>query len=117
MIGFVFSYFIWHYTTSIKEFFGLCRNILWFVYHFFSIDVLSKTLLSPWQRLDEEHHRGEGIQGFFEVFVLNTIMRIVGFLVRSCVIVVGFGCMLAVIVIETTVFAVWIFFSLLLVYY
>jgi hypothetical protein len=108
MIGLVFSYFIWHYTTALKELFGLCRNFLWFVCHFFSINVLGKTLFSPWQRMDEPYKKGFSISAFFETFIVNTLMRIVGFFIRALVILAGIAVWLVVLALEIVFFAAWI---------
>ncbi len=114
MLGFVFSYFIWHYSTSLKELFGICRDFLWFVYHFFSIDVLSKTLFSPWQRMDEQYQRGAGMSAFFESFIVTTLMRIVGFLIRSFVIIIGFMMLALVFAIEIVFFFCWMLMPLII---
>ncbi|MES2059680.1 MAG: hypothetical protein V4438_01480 [Patescibacteria group bacterium] len=108
MLALNFSYFYWHYTEALKELIQICRNFLWFVYHFFSMDVLSKTLLSPWQRLDEPYKKGSGIEGFFETFVVNTLMRILGFFIRSFVILMGAIVWLFVLMLEIAAFALWL---------
>lgn len=87
----VFPYYLaWHYTRAILDFFDLWKNFLWFVFQFFSIPLLLKTLFAPFKRLKE---KGSGdvtdLEGFLEALVVNTIMRLVGFIFRSVVIVFG----------------------------
>lgn len=115
MIGLIFSYFTWHYSVALKELFGICKNFLWFVYHFFSIGVLGKTLFSPWQRMDEGYKKGFRIEAFFEVFIVNTIMRLLGFFVRGFVILIGCVVWLATLAMEIVVFVSWLFMPFIIV--
>jgi hypothetical protein len=108
MISLIGSYFIWHYSKAIADLFGVASNYIWFVWHFFSISTLSKTLFSPWERMGEDHKRGEGVEGFFETFIVNTIMRLVGFVMRSCIIITGLITLVVVISISIFIFCFWI---------
>ena len=114
MFGFAFSYFIWHYTRALAELFVISRDFLWFVYHFFSISILSRSLLSPWQRLDERYKKGFRIGATLETFILNTLMRIVGFLIRSFVILVGLATLALVFVVEIAFFLSWILLPIII---
>lgn len=108
MFSFIGSYVVWHFT---KGFFSLAvhsKNFLWFLYHFFSIDILFSTLFSPWKREGEGYKKGFSIENFFEVFAVNTLMRIVGFFIRAATIVVGFLCMLASSVASIFLLLLWI---------
>ncbi|MES2409443.1 MAG: hypothetical protein V4509_04060 [Patescibacteria group bacterium] len=107
MFRLILSYFIWHYTEAFKEIYILFRNFLEFIYHFFSIKVLSKTLFSPWRKLNETYKKGWSLNAFFETFVVNFIMRIVGFFVRLSIITAGIVCLLIMIVTEIFIFALW----------
>lgn len=115
MLGLCFSYFFWHYTRALAELLGICRNLLWFVYHFFSLGVLGKTLFSPWQKLDEPYKKGFRPSAFFETFVINIVMRIVGFLVRSFVIIFGATIWLIVLIAEAVFFLSWLLLPLVIV--
>ena len=100
----MFNYIIWHYTTAIKDIFLICRDFLWFLYNYFSISLLLRTLFSPWKRLGEEK-RGS----FDPVFLfIDLLMRIFGFIMRSIVIV--FGILICVLFIFMTPFfvAIWL---------
>ncbi len=79
-------YFSWHYTTALVDLQRVWRNFLSFTYHFFSIPVLFRTLFAPWQRVQDGYGPGHKIM---ETFVFNTIMRGIGFVVRTCVIIFG----------------------------
>ncbi len=109
MFRLILSYFIWHYTQAFKDIFYLFKNFAWFVYHFFSIKVLSKTLFSPWRKLNESYEKGWNFSAFFETFTVNFIMRIVGFLIRLFIILAGVICLIIVSITGAVVFVVWVF--------
>lgn len=82
------QYFKWHYQEALKNIFELWKDFSWFVLRFFSINKLLRTLISPFKRL-KENPDGPGLQSFFESLIVNTIMRVVGFLLRSTIIIIG----------------------------
>ncbi len=87
ILSLISHYLHWHYTRAFVEIFGLWKNTLWFCKEFFSFEVLIKTFFQPWKRLKEEG--GGGIAGFFEGFVVTTIMRVIGMIMRLFVLIVG----------------------------
>lgn len=101
-------YIAWHYTLAFADIWRISGNYLWFVRNFFSLGLLARTLFSPWKRLTERHGRGTG-ESWFGAVIINTIMRLVGFLARSFTILVGFAALLA------TVFAIAVFVLLWLI--
>ena len=82
-------YILWHYTRAPLNFLGVWMNMLWFIGHFFSMPILLKTLFQPIQRLSERYEGGLDLKRFGEVLVVNTLMRILGFLMRSFFITLG----------------------------
>jgi hypothetical protein len=88
MFSLVPEYFYWHYrygSKDVRVFFG---NIIWFLWNFFSVGLLLRTLFVPWQRLDEHGQKGN-IQSYFEAFVITTMMRFVGAFIRIIFIILG----------------------------
>jgi len=82
-------YFAWHYGRAFGDLFRLWRNLLWFAFHFFSIGSSARTLFSPWRRLGENRSKGFNPGVFFESLIVNTIMRIVGAVMRLSTIFIG----------------------------
>ena len=80
---------IWYYSAGLGTLLGALMNLHWFLYHYFSIPVLLKTFFAPFRRIREYRVRGFDPKDIFEVLVVNTLMRLVGVLVRSVVIVIG----------------------------
>ncbi|MCK5060047.1 MAG: hypothetical protein KAR00_02805 [Candidatus Pacebacteria bacterium] len=107
-VTFIPHYLVWHYTRAIKDFFKVFRNFIWFFYHFFSIPVLARTLFSPFRRMGEQYKEGLDIEAFFETFVVNTLMRIVGVVARIFVIGAGIVTIVLAVVLGIALFGVWI---------
>lgn len=83
---------------KIKQGFIIWKNLLWFFAQFFSLVLLSKTLFQPFKRLRDES------------FIVNVIMRVAGFLLRSFVIILGIIIEIIVILIFPFVLLLSIFF-------
>ncbi|OGF52482.1 hypothetical protein A3I27_00920 [Candidatus Giovannonibacteria bacterium RIFCSPLOWO2_02_FULL_43_11b] len=109
-----FEYIFWHYSRAISEMIGIFGNLVWFFYHFFSIGILSKTLISPIWRL-EERYSGSGFspQALFESLVVNIISRIVGVLLRSALIISGILSELFLAILFIISFISWLIFPVL----
>jgi hypothetical protein len=99
------TYLVWHYTLAISDLRRLAKNILWFIFNFFSIDILLGTLLSPWKRLskDVDPH-----SSFFSNLVINTTMRFVGLFIRGATIIFGTLSLLAALTAFAAGFLVWL---------
>ncbi len=71
------------------EFLVLARSLIKFVFDFFSVSILLRSYFAPWRRLHEEYQKQRPLGEWFEVFVLNMLMRTVGIFMRTIMIVVG----------------------------
>lgn len=78
-----FEYLAWHFSEGVHEYLTAWRNMHWFLYHFFSVSVLLKTLFQPFHRMQETYSRGFDPGLMLETFIVNTMMRIIGFFIRS----------------------------------
>jgi hypothetical protein len=83
------DYFRWHYGRAFGELFHVWLNFLWFVIHFFSLPQLGRSLFSPWKRMTEERKKGFDFESIAAYIVINLLSRVVGFIMRGSVILVG----------------------------
>ena len=107
------QYISWHYSQAFRDIKSIWKNILLFLYHFFSIPVLLKTLFSPWQRVHDSYGGGGG--SFLETIIFNTIMRAVGFFVRLSFILIGCTSIVFVAVFGLAFYIAWLFLPLILI--
>lgn len=109
------QYAIWHYTEAIRELFLIWRNIIWFFWNLFSIPVLLGSLFSPFHRIQENVKKGgldlEAIGG---AIVVNLIMRLVGFFLRTLVIVIGIFCITVSAITAVASILVWVLMPLVI---
>jgi len=82
-------YFSWHYSQGILDYFRVWKNLIWFLWNFFSIKVLFKTFFTPFQRLKETYSGGLDLENFATSIIITTLMRIVGMFARTVIIILG----------------------------
>ncbi len=100
------SYFFWHYTTAWSDLLRLYTNAVWFFWHFFSIRILSGTLLAPWHRLREASSKDTA--GFLGSLIINLILRLIGFIARTVTILSGFFTLTLFSLFSLVFFALWL---------
>lgn len=84
------NFFVWYYTTGLLGILRIALNAIRYTVHRFNIFELLFTLVSPWKR-DVSFHAWTGFHPvlFFHSLFNNLIVRFIGMLVRSVVIVIG----------------------------
>jgi hypothetical protein len=85
----IFSYLKWHYSQSLKDAVSIWWNFLAFFYHFFSIGILTRTFFKPWRRMKEYYGEGLEIGKLLESFIVNSVLRGVGIVLRTVIILIG----------------------------
>jgi len=100
-------YILWHYTKAWSDLFRTIGNYFWFISNFFSINLLLRTLFSPWRRLSVSGGRG-GEESFFGALIINTIMRFVGFFARIIIIVFGVIALIITVVLSLLAILIWL---------
>ena len=84
-----FSYIRWHYSEAFTQIFRIWGSYLWFIGHFFGVAKLFKTLLQPWKRLHEKKGSIIQFQEFAASLTVNILMRLVGLVARTVVIIIS----------------------------
>lgn len=109
------QFVIWYYTAALFNFIKISRDFIWFLYHFFSIPILVPTLFSKWKRIGDVRTRKFDIADFLSVFIVNFIMRIVGFFIRSTVVIVGVISLILTVAVEVVFFIAWLFLPIIII--
>jgi hypothetical protein len=116
IILFLWEYLAWHYGKALSEIFDLFRTYLKFVYHFFSLSLMVRTWVSPLLRRREERPADlTDIEALAMALVGNLILRIVGFILRTFVLVIGIIAELCVIIFFAFFFVAWILLPVIIV--
>lgn len=102
---FPITYLLWHYVYAWADILRLYWNFSWFLWNFFSIPLLLGTLFSPWKRLHEV--KTKATAGALGSFIINTILRFVGFIARLATIVVGLAALTMLLVLAVAFIVLW----------
>lgn len=113
---FIPYYAHWHYTRGALDLISNLKNIVRFVFGFFSISILLRTIFTPWERMGESYKKGFDLESWMETFVLNTLMRFVGFVIRFITIILGLLVFAVSIILSLIIFISWILMPFLLLF-
>jgi len=110
MLTLAAQYLSWHYSRSLSDYLGVLRNVLWFLFNFFSIPSLLHTLFVPFHRLTDnvQPKHALDVQAIGERILVNSLMRFVGFVMRSFLILTGIITLCAAVLFGGLFFVVWI---------
>ncbi|MDO8590254.1 MAG: hypothetical protein Q7R69_03205 [bacterium] len=106
----------WHYTDGLKDLLHNWKNLILFVRHFFSLGLLFRTWFAPFGRLDEEYQKGLNPEVFFETLVVNTLMRMVGFVLKTFVMTAGLLVLLLLVIAGPVAFVLWALVPLIILF-
>jgi hypothetical protein len=110
------NYFLWHYSKALFDLLNLWKNLLIFFYEFFSIPTLLSTLFSPWHRMNDQYSGQLTFDATVGTFIVNTLMRIVGALVRGVFVVLGLICIFISVALGAIAFIAWLFLPALIIF-
>ena len=104
----IFGYIKWHYGKALFSTFKLWKNLLLFLVQFFSLKSLFTNFFTPWKRLTDNYPAkfdldSETLQKYFSTFIVNTIMRFFGMILRTFAITIGlFLCIIFILILPLT---------------
>ncbi|MBI3442301.1 MAG: hypothetical protein HY007_00835 [Candidatus Sungbacteria bacterium] len=109
------EYFIWHYGKSIRDFFAVWGNLLWFGYHFFSIGLLARTFFTPYRRFHQQYDwRNLKLETLGQDMLLNLFMRMLGMALRLCILAAGLIFESVILAGGIACFAIWLLLPILI---
>lgn len=107
-------YILWHYTEGVRAAFQLALNFIRFIFNFFSLPLLVKTFFSPFRRMSEQYAKGLAPEQWFETLIVNTLMRIVGMVMRTVLILAGLIALLLTILFCLAFILIWVFLPMII---
>ncbi|MCC7004901.1 hypothetical protein IT397_03225, partial [Candidatus Nomurabacteria bacterium] len=108
-------YFKWHYGRAFIDIYSVSENFIWFLYNFFSIELLLQTFFTPWKRMKERYKGGLRIGNFLATLFINTLMRIIGMLMRTFVIIFGIASIILFVLLTLAFYIFWIILPIFLI--
>ena len=109
-------YLRWHYSTAFLDIFRIDGDIFWFLWHFFSVPDTFRTFFSPWQRMSEQYQKGLDIEEFASTFITNILMRIVGVIMRTILLLFALIGFFATFIVLFVGFFVWLLMPFILIF-
>lgn len=110
-------YLIWHYTEALVDWWRIVGNFVWFFFHMFSIGLLLRTLFSPFKRMREERKKGSlAFEDWGGAIIINLLMRLIGSLVRTIIIIAGIIFIIFTILIGAAAFLLWLILPALVIF-
>lgn len=109
-------YLSWHYSQGLLDYFKVWKNLVWFLWNFFSIKILFKTFFTPFERLKETYSGGLDLEGFAASILVTTLMRLVGMVIRSVIIILGLVSLTIFIIGGLLGIVVWLFLPFIILW-
>jgi len=116
MLTLTYQYVRWHYTQGVVDLVNNVINFLWFVYNFFSIPLLLRTMFVPFHRLEEQAMKGLHLEQWAQAMLVTTLMRFVGALLRTFLILIALVFLALVFAGGFALLIVWIAMPLVLIF-
>jgi hypothetical protein len=89
LFSLAYYYIGWHYSRAVVDMAGIVLNFRWFFHQFFGVERHLATFFVPFQRLQERSHNPLDFEDMASAFIVTTLMRIVGMVLRAVMIVLG----------------------------
>lgn len=104
----IFGYLKWHYGKALCSLTNIWKNFLFFVFEFFSIKPLFKNFFDPWKRMADSYPPHFDLKKYFYTFMTNLIVRIVGIILRSVLILIGLTCYVLLALLYPVALVTWL---------
>lgn len=108
------QYVAWHYQYGLPHLFLITRELVRFVFNLFSISLFLRTLFKPMLSL-QGSTKGEEIPvDVVSIIVANLVMRVLGFLTRTILILSGIVGITLTILSMSIIIILWTFLPLII---
>jgi len=116
IIAIILGYLKWHYGKAIFSIIQIWKNFLFFVFEFFSVKLLFKNFFDPWKKMSDTYPKNFDFKKYTYTFITNLIVRVVGILMRSGLIIIGLVSYLIMILLYPIVLMLWLFLPLIVIF-
>lgn len=109
-------WFYWHFYEMPKFLLGVWKNYILFASNYFSLPDLIKSLFSPWRKYKWNYPKSFDVAEFFSTLISNTFSRLLGFIMRIVLVVVGVSFQILVITAGFVIFIIWVLLPFMIIY-
>lgn len=109
------KYIWWHFIEAPKSILKGWGNYLRFGLNYFSVGLLLKTLFSPWRNYRWFYPKAFDLGKYAEVAFSNLISRVLGFIPRSILIIIGIISEIFILVFGFFVLVTWLVLPVFLI--
>ena len=102
------GYLSWHYGTALRSIVTFWGTFVFFLFHFFSIGTLAKTLFAPWKRQRQHAPDMFPLGPYLSAITFNLVSRVIGAMIRINTIVLGIVVIICSIFVAPISAAIWI---------
>lgn len=85
----ILGYIKWHYSKAILALSKIWKTILIFLSDYFSLGLLIRNLFDPWKKMNDNYPTRFNLKNYVFAFITNIIVRIVGIIMRSGLILIA----------------------------
>ena len=89
IVTIIWGYIKWHYSQAIRGMAKIWKNIIVFLFNYFSIALLFKNFFDPWKRMTERKPSFFQTKEYFTASLSNMIMRLLGMVLRTLMLIIG----------------------------
>lgn len=115
MLDLFLEFIKWFYFKAPKDIFKIWQNFILFGYNFFSIGLFLKTYFYPWRYYQIQRERGFNFKNFLEVHIFNLFSRLIGFTIKSLIIILGIFAESLIIFTGISIILIWLFLPILII--
>jgi len=111
----ILGYLKWHYSQAILALWNIWGNFLFFIFEFFSIKLLFQNFFNPWKRMTDYYPKSFDLKKYFTIFIVNTITRIVGIIMRTALIIISLTCYFLLLIAYPLALVIWLLLPVIIV--
>ncbi len=116
ILSVVKNYLVWHYSTAYYDLIRIWWNYIWFVNHLFSVPDVLRSWFAPFKRLQEDKvSLLTNTEAYFSNILVNLIMRVVGFMLRTALLAMALVSFIFVISLGLFMLVLWAALPVLIV--
>lgn len=111
----ILGYLSWHYGKAIISLTKIWKNFLYFIFEFFSIRLLFLNFFDPWKRMADKYPASFDLKDYFNAFITNLIVRAVGIIMRTGLLIIALACCLLFILFYPLILVIWLLLPFIII--